>query len=622
MHSAGRARLARLIAAVALMLVLYAWGKEDENGQAAASASVPECAPPLYDEIAKDTAYPDRAVAAARAGDFNLQGNKLHLEPPINWDQNPNRSTSFQGKLNDLTWIDPLLFAYRNGDTAALEQARDIVLDWIEGNPFANPYALGNVRGDSKPWIDKVSAARVQFIAYVAAAAECEGMLDDQQRETMDESLKTHGDFLADEANYHQTNHGLYVDRGLYLLAALAQLPESREWADLAAHRFTRTVRLRMVGGEGFWLEHSAQYQLAIDRLVDEFLELTGNEEPRLRKVAKAMRLTSGWMIEPDDEPILYGDSNVHQPSAAELAAAHGYQGVEFLPKTGLAFVRRQDPAAYLAMISSFHSDAHKDADELSFDLYDAGNRIVSDTGLYHKDLDEYFTFQDSPQAHSGLQVDGAEVPIVDSNSFGSGLYAAGSGGGWYAVWGTNPLLQQLGVDHRRLWVYRPGFALLVVDLVRSETSHTYERYIQLGPEIEASDEGEESLRLSAPGLDASLTSNDSTPGEVSLVRGEEKPLGGFVFPRFREAVPRYTATFTNEASDLDAVMSFGLDPERQVSATLLPEPSDESLGLRLQADGTDLGTILVTRSKETLGVAVSPELEGESLPKKVAGGG
>ena len=36
------------------MLVLYAWGKEDEDGQAAASASVPECAPPLYDEIAKD----------------------------------------------------------------------------------------------------------------------------------------------------------------------------------------------------------------------------------------------------------------------------------------------------------------------------------------------------------------------------------------------------------------------------------------------------------------------------------------------------------------------------------------------------------------------------------------
>ena len=618
MHSAGRARAARVLAAAALMLVLYAWGRDDDGEQASASASVPECAPPLYREIAKDEVYPDRAVEAARQDDhFNLQGNRVTLEVPINWDQNPNRSTAFQGKLNDLTWIDPLLYAYRQGDDGALEQARDIVIDWIEGNPFSNPYAVGRVRGDSKPWIDKVSAARVQFIAYLSAAAECEGILQPAERRLMRDSLELHGSFLANEANYHETNHGLYVDRGLYLLTGLAPyLEQAKVWQDLAPARFTDTLRSLQVGGEGFWLEHSAQYQLAIDRLVDDMVELTGNEEPRLRKVANEMRITSGWMLEPDGEPVLYGDSNLSPPTASELASSQSYQGLKFLPKTGLAFVRRQDPGAYLAMFASHHSAAHKDADELSFELFDQGRRIVTDTGLYHKDLDEFFEFQDSPQAHSGLQVKGAEVPILDSNAYGSGLYAAGGGAGWYAVWGTNPLLADLGVDHRRLWLYRPGYALIVVDLVRSLATQTYERYVQLAPEIQVTQPDDGVVRLSAPDFDATMTSRASTETELELARGQDKPLAGYVFPRFREKVRRYTLTLSNEATDLDAAMTFGLEPESQVNAEILPDPSDQALGLRLHDAGTDIGNIVVTRDGDDLGVAVSPELEGETLQK------
>ncbi len=619
MNTARLAGAARVVAAVGLMLVLYAWGKEESEPVASAS-TVPECAPPLYREIAKNAAYEDKTVLAAREeSSFNLKGEKLMLEPPINWDQNPNRSTSFQGKLNDLTWIDPLLYAYRNGDEAALAQARDIVVDWIEGNPFSNPYAIGRVRGDSKPWIDKVAAARVQFIAYLAATAECEGMLEPKERQLMRGSLELHGAFLADDDNYHETNHGLYVDRGLYLLGKLApELKDAEAWQDLAAARFSDTLRLRQVGAEGFWLEHSAAYQLAINRLVDDMVELTGSKEPRLHKIAKEMRTVAGWMIEPDGQTLLYGDSNLKEPSASELLSSRSYQGLQFLPKTGLAFVRRQDPGAYLAMLASFHSDTHKDADELSFDLYDQGHRIVSDTGLYHKDFDEYYDFQDSPQAHSGLQVRGAEVPILDANAYGSGLYAAGGDAGWYAVWGTNPLLAQLGTDHRRLWLYRPGYALVVVDLVRSQATQTYDRFVQFGPEVEVSEAGDGVLELSAEGLDATFSTTASTDQELELVRGREEPLGGYVFPSFREKVPRYSARISTEAADLDAVMTFGIDSSEQVSAELLPGASDEVVGLRLSESGTDVGQIVVTRDGRALGVAVSPELAGEALPRKV----
>ena len=40
----------------------------------------------------------------------------------------------------------------------------------------------------------------------------------------------------------------------------------------------------------------------------------------------------------------------------------------------------------YLAVTDGFHNLTHEHADELSFELFDHGAGIVSDTGLYHKD--------------------------------------------------------------------------------------------------------------------------------------------------------------------------------------------------------------------------------------------
>jgi hypothetical protein len=602
------------VALASLAVVLSAC--DDQGSESVALPPPPECAPPLYESIRNEVAYPAAAVAAARTEErFNLRRLKLRLRPPIDWDQNPDDSAAFQGKLHDLTWLDLLIYAYRTGDTEALAQARDISLDWIRANPFANPYVQGRDRSEERPWIDKVAADRVQLIAYVAAAADCEGMLTAPQRRALEQSLQQHGAFLADPASYRETNHGLYVNRGLYVLSRLyPDLAGARAWRRLSIDRFARTLNLHLAGGEGFWLEHSAGYQLAINRLVDGFLELVSGEDPELTRIARQMGEVTGWMIEPDGEIVLSGDSNLKAVTAEELASSQAGQGLRWLPKTGLAFVRRQQPAAYLQMMASFHSSSLSHADDLSFDLFDSGHRIVSDTGLYHKDLDRFRAFQESPPAHSVLWA-GPGVVRNDATAYGSGLDAAGQGDGWYAVLGHDPLKRQIGVSHNRLFLYRPGYALAVVDWARSDLARPYRRYFQLDPGVEVIREGG-SLRLLADGLDATLTSSANTKERLRLVRGQKRPLAGFAFPRFREAVPRWTATFQSETDDLDAVATFGLDPATQVSARLVARPTTESVALRLLSGGTDLGTVLVIRRGDRLRVLASPELEGEQIPE------
>lgn len=608
-----RARAALAIGG-GLVAALSGCGGDDPQPTAAAPPPPPpKCAPALYEAIRNEVSYPDDAVARAREGRFNLRKVHLKLKPPIDWDQNPIDSTAFQGKLQDLTWIDPLLFAYWRGDTKALAQARDIVLDWIRSNPFSNPYSVGHVRGDSKPWIDKVSASRAPIIAYVAKAARCEGLLSPAQDRALHDSLLVHGSFLANPDNYHLTNHGLYVDQGLDLLSQLApSLPPAGTWAKVADKRFLANLRSHIAGNEGFWLEHSAQYQVAITRLVERFIQF-GQTSRELKRLALRMRKVTAYMLEPDGQLVLYGDSNLISSTPGELELADRTNGAEWLPRTGLAFVRRQEPPAYLSVYSSFHSDAHKDADELSFDLFDSGRRIVTDSGLYHKDFDRYFAYENSPQAHSVLEA-GTGVPIVDSNSYGSGLEARGKGGGWYAVLGRNPLLEQAGVGHERIFLYRPGYALIVVDRVRSERPHPIERHFQIAPGIGVEADGDV-LRLTDDGLDATLTSTASAPERVDLDFAQHSPLSGFEFPNFREAVPRYTATFKSHAADLDAVATFGLDPDQQVSAKVVGDSTADATAVRVQdSAGADLGTILVTRDGEHLGVAVSSDLAGEPI--------
>src|SRR5204863_9769461 len=132
-----------------------------------------------------------------------------------------------------------------------------------------------------------------------------------------------------------------------------------------------------------------------------------------------------------------------------------------------------------------------------------------------------------SARAHSDLTVDRRGFPILDpSQAYGSGLIATGQGDGWYAIEGRNPLVRDQGVDHRRLFLYRPGVALVVADRVRSGGEHLYTRHFQLGPDIGIANASVSSTTLRAPGLDGRLYDAPApAPATRTEVRGSHHPL-------------------------------------------------------------------------------------------------
>ena len=523
--------------------------------------------PPVYRVLHAED-HPAGELAAARQGRFTIAGSTQRLVPPVDWGRDPLHSRAYQGSLHNLTWLDLLFSAYRGGDGAALAQARDLVLDWIGGNP--RPPGGSEA---PKAWFDKVAADRAPYIAFLARAGTCEGLLSGAEARLLLASLREHARYLAHPRPYAATNHGLFVDFGLVALARqLAFADRAPRWRRLGERRFERTLRGEIFPREGLFLEQSTAYQHAVARLLGSFLEVAGPDRG-LGRILGRMREVAGWLTMPDGGTVLLGDSNLGDDlvwpggSARDLGSRE--RGLLWLPRSGLAAVKRPSPAAHLAVAATFFRGIHKHSDELTFDLYDRGRRIVADSGLYDNDPGPWRAFSRSSAAHSVLTVDGRSFPRGERHAYGSGLRAAGVGAGWYAILGANPLLRAEGVRHRRLLAYRPGFALVVVDAVRADRAHVYDRLFQLGHEI-AADPRPEVVALTADGLDAELTSAATTPQSRELVRGSEHPLGGFVFPTFRRAIPRWTVGYRTVGEDVDHVATFGLDPAGAARAALV----------------------------------------------------
>jgi Heparinase II/III-like protein len=513
---------------------------------------------PSTTSIALPTVSPAR-IEAARERRFSVFGPKpTELGEPIDWHTDPLGAERYRQNLHKLRFLTPLLSSHAYDDQAAdLEQAVAIGLDWVRHNPRGEPGTA------DEAWSRKVVGDRIPFLAYMARAGACEGVLSPRNGRLLLASLTEHGEVLASNAGYPRDNHGLFVDLGLARLTTfLPFLDRVEEWRALARGRFERTLRGRL--SEGVWLEHSSAYQLLAIRPLESLIDVLGSET-ELEELLVQMQTAARWFVKPNGELTQFGDSNLEPVPEWARTGADEASGSRTYFRAGFSFVRaagEDGDVGYLAVTDGFQNLTHKHADELSFELFDHGASVVSDTGLYHKDPGEIRDYVVSNRAHSGLSVDGLDLSITDSGlTYGSGLTAAGGGDGWYAIEGRNRLLRVQGVVHRRLFLYKPGVALVIVDDLDSPLAHSYIRYLQLHPDVTLGDRNAHSIQINAPGFAGAVyDAAGESPALRTQARGQRAPLQGWSSPEFREFIPRWTLAFADTGASETRALTIALD--------------------------------------------------------------
>jgi len=542
-------------------------------------------------------------LAEARDGRFRVFGPRpTLLRVPIDWTIDPLGSHRYRQNLQKLRFTGPLVTSYATtGNTDDLQRALAVGLDWVRHNPRGESETL------PEAWSDKVVGDRVPYLGYLVRAGACEGLLSPSDRRLLLRSIDEHGTALASKEFFVPDNHGLFVQIGLLRLVDMFPfIDQADRWRALARKRFEATLRGRL--SEGVWLEHSSAYQLLAIRAVEDFLGAYGTDD-ELSGLLEEMRASAGWFVKPNGELTQFGDSDLGPVPAWALEEEQ--DGLKAFFGAGFAFVRaagETGDTGYLAVTDGFHNVTHKHADELSFELFDHGTTVVDDTGLYDKDPGPIRDFVVSDRAHSVLTVDGQDFPIDDPEfAYGSGLLAAGEGDGWYGIEGENPLLEPQGVRHRRLFLYRPGTALIIVDEVRSDALHTYTRYLQFHPHVDVRAGGPQgSLDLVAAAL--SCRAHDlriATPTLRSKVRGQEEPLQGWTSPRFRAFRPRWTVAYSDQATTETHAISLSLD-ETDLHASGVRTSGARAVVELIDASGAG-SAIEVVRQGRTLSIRSGP---------------
>lgn len=550
------------------------------------------CAPKYAVRVARP-ADPDE-IRAAKQGDFDLEGVDVQIGRGMDWTFDPLGSAAFRARLHDLRYLDILFYAYReNGDLRALQKAKQIVVDWVESNPLREPTT-------DRTWFDKVAGDRGPYIAYATRAAACEGLLKTPAlaRKLLG-SVEQHIRFLSKRELYSPTNRGLFMDLGLIFSGRQMRfLPGATKARNRGERRFVGNVNSHVIPGEGMWLEHSSTYQFLTISAIERYLEVIEEKKPGLEGLLATMKDTAAWMTMPDRRKLQNGDSYQDKADRFAQMISKDQQGMRVLSKSGIAFVKTKK--SYLSLLSNYHSEIHRHSDDLSFDLYESGHRVVSDTGIPDKDFGTPYLYAISNSAHSVVQVDGMEFPRDADNAYGSGIVASGEGDGWSAIEATNPVVAAQGVAHNRLMLYKPGVALIVGDRLRSGESHTYRSYFQFGPDFGLNEESERIQLFAGP--DRVSVFNESTDSTLQrqVDRGLEDPLLGYVWEDFRDREPRWVEQTVAEGSDIDNVTTFSINPEKEIRAS-----ADGTLGesstFTLTEDGEAAKTLSVTRQGDGL---------------------
>jgi hypothetical protein len=509
--------------------------------------------------------YGHHRIARAERGVARILGRERRLEPPIDWHQNPFHSYPWQKKLNELSWLDPLIYADLHHIRAhrAIRRARNVVLDWIHQNPHPNDFKAA--------WERKRTGDRLTRITFVARRAACQGRLDRSQAVAILDSVREHARFLlADVQPGGPTNHALLRDQGLLIGARLFSfLGAADHWRSVALRRFESALATLVDRRTGVHLEHTPGYEQKTVNHVEVLLGLLRHPPPRFERLLKKMKLADAWFTMPDGDIVPIADTPFRKPAPPYARRiAKGLHGLSQFLRDGFAIARRGD--SYLAMVAGYFRAAHKHADELSFNLFDDGRRVIVETG--RKDHTQVAgkgrlpgpvkteAFTQSSFAHSTLVVDGRSFNL-NHGFYGSGLDAEGAGDGWFAVLGHNPLVRSQGVRHQRLLLYRPGEALVIADRLRAKHPHTYSRFIQVAPGIRASRHGRTVHLRAEHGFRGTIWSPKGKAGaKARLYRGSLHPLRGwYVRGGFHSLTPRVTAMLRSRGRSEKLLATVGL---------------------------------------------------------------
>jgi hypothetical protein len=179
-----------------------------------------------------------------------------------------------------------------------------------------------------------------------------------------------------------------------------------------------------------------------------------------------------------------------------------------------------------LFMTGMAYSVGHKHADDLSFELFEAGRRVLIDSGKYgYAPIDPMRDYVLSAAAHNTISLRGVMIAPENIHVGGSSLKPVVQRNEFFELGGEikRPRL----FEQRRRLFYRPGEYLVVHDQLASGRSRHYVSSLHFAPDLAVAIEGRAATAKLSKHREvrAELLDIDCT---IEMAQGQKDPLLGW----------------------------------------------------------------------------------------------
>jgi Heparinase II/III-like protein/Heparinase II/III N-terminus len=388
---------------------------------------------------------------------------------PFDWGMDPFGDATWLSQLQSLKFLDPALAA---GDFA---YARDVFRDWQRWHT-----------GGEAPWSwsDQRTGQRAARLAYLLDST---GWRD----RSLVELAEQHAARLRDpEFVRDDHNHGIAQLHGLAALCLDGRLRSCRGSETFLEDKLNRLLRNQFTAS-GIHRENSPGYHfyaLANFTLMAPILaKYASSYDETLRRAANKAK----WLVHPDLTTVAVGDSDAALRASVQIprgeprcedvrsySDAPECYSMRHFKKVGYVIVRSDwsvpaEQASMLFIQGGFFNHAHRDSDDFSFEWFEHGRKILSDSGKYAYTRDNWQEYFNSTRAHSTVEVDGLNYTVKQEDAYGDAVEEAGGTGDGFRT--TMQVYHpDLEVSHRRQIDYRPGEELRIRDTVRSDRTRVY----------------------------------------------------------------------------------------------------------------------------------------------------
>lgn len=492
-------------------------------------------------------------------------GTPWPLRFPLDWRADPFQDRNWCFHLHALRMIDPYLQQYfRLPDPALLHSACMFVTDWDSFHCTQKSEAAFS-------WYDMAAGLRALRIGFLYNEAKKQRWNPTALVLTMLERLiDLHAQRLQEESYISLNNHGVFQVFGLAMLAEVAPDRASCANAHAFAAKMLERILERQFTNEGVHRENSPYYHIFTLRHIKSLGGVAKFHSKHLEQLLGQAERMDPWMVFPDGQIAMVGDSEarfkglrlrLENTTASRTALASGeeicigpfwrsgYGVVQTPPGTPL------ERSSMLFVMGMFHQSTHKHADDLSFELFEYGRKLIIDGGKFTYNNDGWRKYFISDVAHSTVGLRDQPLSVERAKPYGTALVEPLVEGDTIVIEGE---VARPRFRHRRRFVYRPGRRLRIIDTLTSDLTNDYVSRLLFDPALSLSVTGNVATVELPDDIRMTIVCEDPD-AQLRCFRGEEDPPRGWASSAFmkREPCSLLEATCTGKTRTMTWNISF-----------------------------------------------------------------